>query len=199
MKTDSVGNVLWKHGGRDSIRFGGEDVFELNDGSFLVSGTMFDPSRAYGGTLARFSSDGELLFQKSYGDSSMVEFKKIIPWLDGTFLISGTKRTWSDYGVRYKSWRTWWIINVNEDGDILDEFDGGPLIMDVSEMSLIEKGYAVIMGYGTERFKTEIPWWKMIFNLPDWKKKEKQRTPEDLIVVHYRADKTVAENTEKTR
>jgi hypothetical protein len=99
VKLDSSGNVSWEK------RFGGTatdigySVIEVEGGGFAVAGTTgsFDPSQTPDLYLIRADADGNLLWEKHFGDTLTQHGYDLLEDADGNFVVSGVSATLSGY------------------------------------------------------------------------------------------------------
>jgi hypothetical protein len=113
IKTDANGNVQWQNvfmpqAGRSMS----QDLVELSDGSIVVTG-FSGPNATLDGFVCKFSSTGNLQWQKIYGGASLDEMISIAE-VNGTgFVMTG--RT-DSYGAGQSDY---WIVRIDGSGDTL--------------------------------------------------------------------------------
>ncbi len=120
IRTNETGAVLWNQ------TFGGIDFDRPNvvigcaDGGFLISaGTMSFSAGDLDVWLVRIDSDGNLLWNVSYGGTYFDEGKALLELSDGSFLIGGCT---TNYGVGNGDA---WIIWTDENGTALHNWTIG--------------------------------------------------------------------------
>ncbi len=133
MKCDRDGNVQWKKvlsgSTMQSSSFG---IAVLEDGSYLVGGYAylgytfgdFADLTFYGNTFDLFavkiSTDGELIWAKSYGGEGVDYCNDVTPTSDGGFLIAGsTKSTTGTFDGIGTSYENPFILKCDADGNVL--------------------------------------------------------------------------------
>ncbi len=94
VKTNSSGNLIWEknYGGADLDH--GYSISELSDGNLIVCGyTASKGAGARDGYLLKLDSDGNLIWDKTYGSSRSDEFRAAIETSDGSILAVGNSVT----------------------------------------------------------------------------------------------------------
>jgi len=97
IKIDTSGTVIWdKTYGPARFAAGPNDIYELSDGSFIISGQINDASSVLGqpeGMLLKISAQGDSLWWRTYelfpGPSSQNYLRNVQPTLDGGFIAAG--------------------------------------------------------------------------------------------------------------
>ena len=92
LKTDSIGKELWRRNlalADSSYNSAFTSVVETDNGGYIATGKSWDNVNAYQMLIARFTSDGNLLWQKKYGGSGDDEGYEIIEDAKGGFVIVG--------------------------------------------------------------------------------------------------------------
>ena len=94
IKLDSNGNVIWAvvldADGNEIIW----DMKELSEGSILVVGGLFDPITFASDTIiSKYTSTGELVWQRIYGEESNELMLDVLEVSDGGFVAVGNKVT----------------------------------------------------------------------------------------------------------
>ena len=126
IKTDSDGNMLWNqtYGGENNEY--GTALVEVSDGGFAIAGY----TDSYGEGLNDFwliktDSDGNMLWNQTYGGENNEYATALVEVSDGGFAIAGY--TYS-YGVGYEGDRSdFWLIKTNEFG-IVPEFQSWTIL-----------------------------------------------------------------------
>tara|TARA_R110000850_G_scaffold271031_2_gene404663 strand:+ start:59139 stop:60536 length:1398 start_codon:yes stop_codon:yes gene_type:complete len=151
IKTDASGNEQWNqyYGGTNNDR--SYDVVQTEDGGFIMVGNTesddFDitnPKGSYDFWAVRIDDQGNLLWQKNYGGSSIEIAYAISKTNDGNYLITGDTRS-SDQDVsNHKGNADAWLIKINDSGDLLwqktfggAEFDTGRSISEMPNGNLL--------------------------------------------------------------
>ncbi|MFC2170566.1 hypothetical protein ACFLQJ_01150, partial [Calditrichota bacterium] len=118
-----------------------------------------------------FSSEGDSLWQITLVDTFYSDAYAITPWLDNTFLVTGRIGIHQSLKNRYKSWKTFWLAKIDNEGNILDYFDGGNITIENKHMALIDTGYVVATGMQYGGIMLDFPWWHSWFS---WMMKRKK-------------------------
>jgi hypothetical protein len=119
LRIDSNGNPLWNHTYGGSGWDWANDLLETDSGFFLVGGTESFATSAtqYDAYLICTDSEGNLLWNRTYGDWQEEGFGRILPTRTGGYLISGSRGN-PPYG-------NIWFVHVNALGDVLWEKNVG--------------------------------------------------------------------------
>jgi len=110
LKLSPSGDIEWqKIYGGFGIDYPG-DIQITNDGGFIVVGTAYGPDRNHDMWVFKLTHDGEIEWQKLYGNSHWQDGNSIQQTSDGGFIVSG-----DSIGSGYDSW----ILKLDSTGDIL--------------------------------------------------------------------------------
>ena len=109
LKLSPSGDIRWQkiYGGFQNDYPG--DIQITDDGGFIVVGTAYGPDRNYDMWVLKLTHDGEIEWQKLFGDSNWQEGNSIQQTSDGGFIVSGVSS-----GSGYDSW----ILKLDSTGDI---------------------------------------------------------------------------------
>ncbi len=109
LKLTPLGDIEWQkiYGGFQNDYPG--DIQVTKDGGFIVVGTAYGPDRNYDMWVFKLTPDGEIEWQKLYGDSRWQNGNSIQQTSDGGFIMSGVSS-----GSGYDSW----ILKLDSTGDI---------------------------------------------------------------------------------
>lgn len=132
LKISNEGNLIWEKS------FGGSEVEEprgitnTNDGNIVIVGdtrsTDIDISSNNGGAdlwMIKISTDGDLIWEKTFGGTSFDVARSISQSKDNGFIISGNSRS-SDLNFTNQGQNDAWILKVDNSGNLLwQEFIGG--------------------------------------------------------------------------
>lgn len=132
LKISNDGNLIWEK------NFGGSEIDEprgitsTNDGNFIIVGDTRsldqDVTTNNGGAdlwMLKMSSDGDKIWQKTFGGSSFDVARSISKTQDNGFIISGNTRS-SDGGFTNQGQNDAWILKVDNNGNkIWENFLGG--------------------------------------------------------------------------
>jgi hypothetical protein len=110
LKLDSSGNVFWQ---KSYVGAGTEwrpFIRETSDGGYIMSGQSNSFSESTEAIAIRLDSNGNILWQKSYGSGSAYAIHQTN---DGGYILAGTT---SLFGAGYSDY---WLLKLNSAGDIL--------------------------------------------------------------------------------
>ena len=144
LKIDTNGTLLWEK------NFGGSEIEEprgicqTNDGNFMIVGdtrsSNKDVSNNNGAAdlwLIKITSDGNLLWEKSFGGSSFDAGRAIFPSQNGGFLIAGNSRS-ENANFTNLGQNDGWILKIDDAGNqTWQQFLGGSendFLNDIIEM-----------------------------------------------------------------
>jgi len=117
LKVDSIGDVEWQktYGGIDTDSTSSEPdaIQETSDGGFIVTGWTY----SYGSGLTeswvlKLDSNGNIIWQKTYGGSSYDTPRSIRQTVDGGYIVAGFTRS-SGAGSN-----DYWILKLSSTGNI---------------------------------------------------------------------------------
>ncbi|WP_010182076.1 hypothetical protein [Aquimarina agarilytica] len=139
-KLDREGNKEWEKffGGSNNDR--ASDIVVTNDGGFIAVGSTesddFDINKnngSYDYWAIKINATGELIWEKTYGGSEIDMANAIIKTADGNYIIVGNSRS-SDVDVKEnKGNADVWIVKINENGVLLEQFSMGGSDFDNAE------------------------------------------------------------------
>lgn len=132
LKISNDGNLIWEKS------FGGSEIDEprgitsTNDGNFIIVGDTRssdqDVTNNNGGAdlwMLKISSEGDKIWQKTFGGSSFDVARSISKTQDNGFIIAGNTRS-SDGGFTNQGQNDAWILKVDNNGNkIWENFVGG--------------------------------------------------------------------------
>jgi uncharacterized repeat protein (TIGR01451 family) len=122
LKTDSVGKELWRRNlilADSPYNSAFTSVVETDNGGYIATGKSWDNVNAYQMLVARFTSDGNLLWQKKYGGSGDDEGYEIIEDAKGGFVIVGWSASNNGDVNLNKGGNDVWLLKIDETGNIL--------------------------------------------------------------------------------
>ena len=139
VKTDSSGNLKW------SRFFGGSftevplGIVETTDNNFVIAGSsdsndfnISNSNGSYDFWITKIASDGNLIWEKSFGGSEIDEARAITATNDGNFIIVGDTRS-ADKNVSINNGAAdVWILKISTEGDLLWEKTIGGASFDVA-------------------------------------------------------------------
>ncbi len=126
LKLNSIGDTLWsKHygGTEDDMAY---SIIQTNDSNYMVAGFTYsfneDVSDNHGSRdawILKLDQNGNIIWSKCYGGSSIENSSYIQQLADGNFIIAGS--SWSDNGdlSSNNGGADAWIYKINQNGEIL--------------------------------------------------------------------------------
>ncbi len=161
VKVDSLLNIIWERCYGSYALDSPKDAISTPDGGMLflssITSSGLDVSTSFGSSdawLCRIDSEGNIMWEKTYGNHSSSELFKIIPTSYGTYMMvgkfyeSGGMITCPDLDgtMQYKDV---WVVEINEYGEILQQFSFGGSYYD-GGWSIIEDNGDFIIGAYTD-------------------------------------------------
>ena len=160
-KIDLGGNILWRKyfGGTNNDR--SYDSVETSDGDFLIVGSsesndidISSPKGSYDIWVIKLSSNGDLLWERSYGGSKYETANSIIQSADKKIHILGSTLS-NDKNISFQMGSSdFWLLTIDSDGNLLSEqtfggsnFDKGKKIEIDSKDNLWLTGYSRSIDY----------------------------------------------------
>ena len=127
LKLDSAGNLLWQKsigGTRDDYA---NSVQQTTDGGFIVAGQSDsydgDVTGNHGNSdfwIVKLNSEGNLIWQKSYGGSNDEDAYSIQQATDGGFIVAGwTASTDGDVSGYHGGLNDYWVIRLDTNGNLI--------------------------------------------------------------------------------
>lgn len=122
---DSEGNLIWEKtfGGTDYDR--ASEVIETSDGNFVVVGLTWsddvDVTENKGMSdvwIVKFDSEGNLIWEKSYGGSADESASSIEQTTDGGYIVVGSSRSNDGDLTSNKGDADVWILKLDSEGDL---------------------------------------------------------------------------------
>ena len=155
-KIDLGGNILWRKyfGGTNNDR--SYDSVETSDGDFLIVGSsesndidISSPKGSYDIWVIKLSSNGDLLWERSYGGSKYETANSIIQSADKKIHILGSTLS-NDKNISFQMGSSdLWLLTIDSDGNLLGEqtfggsnFDKGKKIEIDTKDNLWLTGYS---------------------------------------------------------
>lgn len=126
IKTDAAGNLQWQQSYGGSAFDNAYYVYELYDGSYLVSGftrsTNGQVTNQHGNEdywIVRIDNTGNLIWQKTFGGSGYEQASKLVPCGNNMFLICGySNSVGGDANGNHGSYDSW-LIKIDIDGNLI--------------------------------------------------------------------------------
>ena len=155
-KIDLGGNILWRKyfGGTNNDR--SYDSVETSDGDFLIVGSsesndidISSPKGSYDIWVIKLSSNGDLLWERSYGGSKYETANSIMQSADKKIHILGSTLS-NDKNISFQMGSSdFWLLTIDSDGNLLSEqtfggsnFDKGKKIEIDTKDNLWLTGYS---------------------------------------------------------
>lgn len=120
IKTDANGDSLWTrtYGGNHGVDLGAS-VCETSDGSYIVAGSSYYPTRRYDILLLKTDANGDSLWARTYGGNLSDGGNSVCETSDGGYMIAGDMQT--DVLNHYNIY----LMKTDADGDTLWTRDYG--------------------------------------------------------------------------
>ena len=143
-KIDSNGNLQWRkyYGGSNNDR--SYDAIETEGGDFLIIGTsesldvdISNPKGSYDIWAILINSNGEMIWEKSFGGSGIDQAKAVINDFNGNYRIIGSSFSQDKDISNPKGSSDIWLITIDRYGNLLSEISFGGTDFD-SGMALVE-------------------------------------------------------------
>ena len=155
-KIDLGGNILWRKyfGGTNNDR--SYDSVETSDGDFLIVGSsesndidISSPKGSYDIWVIKLSSNGDLLWERSFGGSKYETANSVIQSADKKIHILGSTLS-NDKNISFQMGSSdFWLLTIDADGNLLSEqtfggsnFDKGKKIEIDTKDNLWLTGYS---------------------------------------------------------
>lgn len=125
-KLDASGNVQWRRyfGGANNDR--SYDVVQANDGGYVVTGFSesndFDITNNHGSYdywVIKLDSEGNLLWEKSFGGSEVDQSRAIIKTSDNSYIIAGNSFSTDGDITSNLGSSDFWLIKINDLGNLI--------------------------------------------------------------------------------
>jgi hypothetical protein len=146
VKLNNTGTLLWEKS------FGGTEIDEARaitttaDGNFLIAGDSrsnnIDLSTNSGAAdvwIIKINSDGDLLWEKTFGGSSFDGVKAIHKTQDNEFLVAGNSRSSDGNLTKNNGQNDAWVFKINAQGNIKWQTSVGgsnvDLLMGITELN----------------------------------------------------------------
>ncbi len=113
VKTDSEGNVVWKRTYEGSIRNECYSVKQTSDGGYICAGSTHPPSGDNDIYVIKTNSEGNIIWDTTYGGSSDEVAHSIDQTTDGGYIIAGYT---ASYGAGFADY---YLVRTNQNGDTL--------------------------------------------------------------------------------
>ena len=137
VKVDSIGELLWQRslGGYGTDQ--GESIVCLADSTIIAAGYTFsddgDITFLYGATdawLVKLSSDGEIIWSKTYGGSDFEIAFEVILTSENNLLVVGISESNDGLIAENNGTEDLWIFNLDSVGNLIWEKNWGGTLID---------------------------------------------------------------------
>jgi hypothetical protein len=114
LKLDSNGNTIWqKTYGGDALD-AGRSIQQTEDGGYIVAGITYSFSKGEGDAwILKLSSNGSIVWQRTYGELSHENAYCIQQTSDGGYIVGGDYRASAPPELR-----DFWILKLDSNGEI---------------------------------------------------------------------------------
>ena len=144
IKTDDAGNLLWQRPAGTTNHEYARGMAVTSDGGAILAGGVGladgDVSQVYGGIdawLVRFSSTGDLLWEKNMGSTGDDALAAVIQTADGGFLVGGNAGAANRDVTEHFGSRDFWAVKLEAEsalpvnfGSIQARYKAGHLVVD---------------------------------------------------------------------
>lgn len=153
LKLDVNGDKVWRRFFGGTFTDTTYDVVETNDNGFIVVGSsdsedidISNNKGTYDYWVIKISSNGDLVWEKSYGGSQIDEARSIVKTNDGNYLIVGNSRSNDGNISNPKGAADVWLLKISPSGDFIWGKSYGGSSFDSAEyiLSLQDGGYIII-------------------------------------------------------
>lgn len=119
LKVDREGNEIWRKYYTEIPEHIFQKVSTTNDGSFLIAGGLInDFTKLFDFLVIKIDSNGEVIWQKSYGTMGNEVAKRATQTATGKIIIGGDSDGDYFFGTRY-SYTSIWMVGLDENGELL--------------------------------------------------------------------------------
>lgn len=147
IKTDQYGNQLWQKTFGDTLNDIGMCLSITSDGGYIIAGTTTDPDRNENIYLVKTNNNGDLIWEKSYGNESQEEGYCVKQTSDGGYVVVGLTDDENSGNGNPQGENDIFLIRLNENGDSLwSKSYGGSLSERGTDVCEKDDGGFVILG-----------------------------------------------------
>lgn len=154
IRLDAQGEMQWRRyfGGTNNDR--SRAVIQTEDGGFLQTGhsesddfDITNPKGSYDVWVVKTSAEGELLWQKNFGGSSIEIAYDLVPTSDGNYILVGDTRS-SDQDVSNpKGNADVWLIKFDDEGNMIwEKTFGGSDFDSAQSIKVLNDGKLLVTG-----------------------------------------------------
>ncbi|MCF6279013.1 MAG: hypothetical protein L3J14_01560 [Flavobacteriaceae bacterium] len=152
LKLDTNGDKIWRRYFGGTLTDSSYDVVSTNDNGFILIGSsdsndvdITNNKGTYDFWIVKIDTDGNQVWQKSFGGSQIDEAKSIVKTTDGNYLIVGDSRS-SDVDVtNSKGAADIWLIKISDEGNLIWKKSYGGSSFDAARhiSSTLDGGYII--------------------------------------------------------
>jgi hypothetical protein len=146
IKTDANGNKIWENALGGSGTEDGMAVELAEDGGYVIAGSIYNYNSNPAGNdifIVKTDSEGNMVWDKRFGSSSVDKAHDIQKTLDGAFIVAGTYHT--------SSGKKSWIAKIDYQGNVIWEKYDTPLLQEIYSIQVLPDGGMTIAGVGQNR------------------------------------------------
>lgn len=164
VRLSSSGDLMWtKSFGGDGIEIG-YAVTKTNDGNYMMVGdtrsTDQDISTPLGNAdawIVKFSDEGNLIWEKTYGGTEFDSAKSIFPLSNGNYLISGSTRSGNGDLLTNNGQNDAWYGIIAPNGTLESVYSAGGSNLEFIEDAIALDNNSILMVGNTESSDLDIP------------------------------------------
>lgn len=149
MRTDLNGEILWRRSLATDLHAEGESLATTADGGLIMAGSHSTAPSIRNLLLVRTDSEGQVLWQRSFGGPMNDIGRKVIQLHDGSFMVIGTT---SSFGPGVASM---YVLRVDAIGNELwsrtfggISLDGGSALVQLDDYQVVLLGFTESFGAG---------------------------------------------------
>jgi len=153
LKLDANGTKIWRRYFGGSFTDAAYDAVETNDNGFILIGSsdsddvdISNTKGDYDFWAVKVDTNGNQVWEKSYGGSQIDEARSIIKTTDGNYLIVGESRSSDKDVTNSKGAADVWLIKISDDGNLIWQKSYGGSSFDVSRgiTPTSDNGYIIV-------------------------------------------------------
>lgn len=140
LKLDSNGDKIWRRYFGGTFTDTAFDAIETNDNGFIIIGSsdsedvdISNNKGTYDYWVVKVNSNGDMVWEESYGGTQIDEAKGIVKTSDGNYLIVGNSRSNDGDISNSKGAADVWLIKISPSGDLIWEKSYGGSSFDSAE------------------------------------------------------------------
>jgi hypothetical protein len=143
VKVDNSGNLAWDKIYQASSKRGVKTILLTSDNGYITCGYTLTQDKGMQGFLLKLDSDGEVAWEKNFGENHVDFFSSVVQTEDGGFLCVGSKNQFFSSEYVYDDI---WLVKTSYQGDFIWEKKfGGELNEKGTDIIKTEnKGYAFL-------------------------------------------------------